>query len=163
MRGRVWKFGDSVDTDIIYPFYRYSSEEEVCLHTMEAYRPEFPKEVRRGDIIVAGRNFGCGSARPITVLFNVGVAAVVADSLSRLALRNAISLAQPVFIANGVTSIVEDGETLEVDYRAGTVRNVSTGADVPLRKYPPTIEGFYEAGGVLEYAYKRYVEEMSAG
>lgn len=162
IRGRVWKFGDSVDTDVINPFYRYPSEEEVRLHTMEAYRPEFPNEVKQGDILVAGRNFGCGSARPIAVLYSVGIAAIVAESMSRLALRNCISLAQPVFMAPGITSMVDDGEQLEIDYPGGIVRNVKSGAEIALQKYPQAIEGFFAAGGILEFAHKRYVDEMSS-
>ncbi len=162
IQGRVWKFGDSVDTDVINPFYRYGSEEEVRKHTMEAYRPEFPTEVRLGDILVAGSNFGCGSARAITVLYTVGISAIVAESLSRLALRNCISLAQPVFIARGITEIVEDGDVLEIDYPSGVVRNTASDKSVQLQKYPPTIEGFFDAGGVLGFAYKRYMEESRA-
>ncbi len=81
IRGRVWKFGDSIDTDAINPYYRYPTMEELKQHTMEAYRPEFPKEVKPGDIIVAGRNFGCGSRRPGIVLREVGIAAIVAESV----------------------------------------------------------------------------------
>ena len=77
IKGRVWKFGDSVETDAINPYYQYPTMEELKLHTLEAYRPEFPKEVKRGDILVAGRNFGCGSSRPGLVLREVGIAAIV--------------------------------------------------------------------------------------
>src|SRR5690606_4454618 len=72
IRGRVWKFGDSIETDAINPYYRYPTMAELKLHTMEAYRPAFPREVRPGDVLVAGRNFGCGSSRPGLVLREVG-------------------------------------------------------------------------------------------
>ena len=87
-RGRVWKFGDSVETDAINPYYKYPTMEELKQHTMEAYRPEFPREVQRGDILVAGRNFGCGSSRPGVVLMEVGIAAIVVESVSRLFFRD---------------------------------------------------------------------------
>ena len=107
VRGRVWKFGDSIETDAINPYYRYPTMEELKQHTMEAYRPEFPKEVKPGDILVAGRNFGCGSSRPGLVLREVGIVAIVAESVARLFLRNSIARAIPIFMAPGITGIVQ--------------------------------------------------------
>src|SRR5829696_2691424 len=159
IRGRVWKFGDSIETDAINPYYRYPTMDELKLHTMEAYRPEFPNEVKAGDILVAGRNFGCGSSRPGLVLREVGIVAIVAESVSRLFLRNSIARAIPIFMAPGITGIVKDGETLEVDYRGGLVRNPATGASVELRKFPPLIEEIFSCGGLPEFAHERYVRE----
>lgn len=160
-RGRVWKFGDSIETDAINPYYRYPTMEELKQHTMEAYRPEFPREVKPGDILIAGRNFGCGSSRPGLVLREVGIVAIIAESVARLFLRNSIARAIPIFMAPGITGIVNDAETVEVDYRAGTVRNAATGATVALRKFPPLIERIFAAGGLPEYAYQRYVRETA--
>jgi len=161
IRGRVWKFGDSIETDAINPYYQYPTMAELKEHTMEVYRPEFPKEVRPGDILVAGRNFGCGSSRPGLVLREVGIAAIVAESVARLFLRNSISRAIPIFVAPGVTEIIEDGGTLEVDYPAGAVRNPASGARRPLRKYPPAIEQIFECGGLPQFAYERYLREAA--
>lgn len=161
IRGRVWKFGDSIETDAINPYYRYPTMEELKQHTMEAYRPEFPQRVKPGDIMVAGRNFGCGSSRPGLVLREVGVAAIVAESVSRLFLRNSISRAIPIFVAPGVTGVVEDGETLEVDYPQGVVRNPASGKTVALRKFPPLIEQIFECGGLPEFARERYMREAA--
>jgi 3-isopropylmalate dehydratase small subunit len=161
LRGRVWKFGDSIETDAINPYYRYPTMEELKQHTMEAYRPEFPKEVKPGDILVAGRNFGCGSSRPGLVLREVGIVAIVAESVARLFLRNSIARAVPIFMAPGITGIVEDGEALEIDYSAGFVRNAASGASVALRKLPPLIEAIFSAGGLPEYAYQRYQREVA--
>jgi 3-isopropylmalate/(R)-2-methylmalate dehydratase small subunit len=160
-RGRVWKFGDSIETDAINPYYRYPTMDELKQHTMEAYRPEFPKEVKPGDILVAGRNFGCGSSRPGLVLREVGIVAIVAESVARLFLRNSIARAIPNFMAPGITEIVKDGETLEVDYPEGVVRNVANGASVELRKFPPLIEEIFACGGLPEFAYRRYQREMT--
>jgi 3-isopropylmalate/(R)-2-methylmalate dehydratase small subunit len=162
VRGRVWKFGDSIETDAINPYYRYPTMEELKLHTMEAYRPEFPKEVKAGDILVAGRNFGCGSSRPGLVLREVGIVAIVAESVARLFLRNSIDRAIPIFIAPGITGVVNDGEILELDYPNGTARNVASGASIALRKFPPLIEEIFSAGGLPEYAYERYIRETAA-
>jgi 3-isopropylmalate dehydratase small subunit len=161
LRGRVWKFGDSIETDAINPYYRYPTMEELKLHTMEAYRPEFPREVKPGDVLVAGRNFGCGSSRPGLVLREVGIVAIVAESVARLFLRNSIARAVPIFMAPGITRIVEDGETLEIDYAAGLARNGASGATVALRKFPPLIEAIFTAGGLPEYAFERYHREAA--
>ncbi len=163
IRGRVWKFGDSIETDAINPYYRYPTMEELKQHTMEAYRPEFPQQVKPGDIVVAGRNFGCGSSRPGLVLREVGVAAIIAESVSRLFLRNSISRAIPIFVAPGVTGIVEDGERLEVDYPGGVVRNPASGKSVALRKFPPMIEQIFECGGLPEFARERFMREGALG
>lgn len=159
IRGRVWKFGDSIETDAINPYYRYPTMDELKQHTMEAYRPEFPREVKAGDILVAGRNFGCGSSRPGLVLREVGIAAILAESVARLFLRNSIARAIPIFMAPGVSGIVRDGETLEIDYPAGVVRNPATDASVNLRKFPPLIEQIFAAGGLPEFAYERFMRE----
>lgn len=163
IRGRAWTFGDSIETDAINPYYRYPTMDELKLHTMEAYRPEFPQQVKPGDILVAGRNFGCGSSRPGLVLREVGIAAIVVESVSRLFLRNSIARAIPIFQAPGVTDIVQDGETLEVDYRNGVVRNPGSGATVSLRKFPELIEQIFECGGLPEFAYERYLREEALG
>jgi len=162
IRGRVWKFGDSIETDAINPYYRYPNMEDLKQHTMEVYRPEFPKEVKPGDILVAGRNFGCGSSRPGIVLREVGIAVIIAESVSRLFLRNSIARAIPIFMAPGICGIIEDGETLEVDYPQGRVRNPLSGASVELRKFPVLIEQIFECGGLPEFARERYLREAAA-
>ena len=155
--GRVWKFGDSVDTDSINPYYLYPAMEDLKKHTLES----FPKEVKPGDIIVAGRNFGCGSHRPGLVLREIGIAAIVVESASRLFLRNSIALPMPIFIAPDIGKIIKDGEMLEVDYRNTRARNIATGAIAALRKYPPTIEAIFESGGMPAFARKRYLAETA--
>lgn len=161
LRGRVWVFGDSIDTDSMNPYYKYTTMEELKAHTLESFRPEFPKQVKPGDIIVAGRNFGCGSHRPATVLREVGVAAILVESASRLFLRNTIALPMPIYVAPGINGIVKDGETLEVDYKASIARNVGTGRTVAIPKFPPMIERIYECGGLPQLAYQRYMAETA--
>jgi 3-isopropylmalate dehydratase small subunit len=160
-RGRVWKFGDSVESDAINPYYKYPAMADLKQHTMEAYRPEFPKEVRPGDIIVAGRNFGCGSSRPGLVLREVGISVILVESVARLYLRNNIARGIPIFMAPGITGIVQDGDELDVDYSAGTAANLKTGASVAIRKFPPLIERIFAAGGLPEVAYARYMAETA--
>lgn len=159
--GRVWKFGDSVDTDSINPYYLYPTMEELKKHTLESFRPEFPKEVKPGDIIVAGRNFGCGSHRPGLVLREVGVAAIVVESASRLFLRNNIALPLPIFVAPGISEVIKDGETLEIDYAHKMARNAKTGASAPIRGFPAMIERIFECGGLVALTRERYAAETT--
>ena len=159
IRGRVWKFGDFIDTDAISPSENFPTMEELKKHTMESYRPEFPREVKPGDIIVAGRNFGCGSSRPGHVLREVGIIAIVVESTTALFLRNSVSRAIPIFIVPGITGIINDKETLEIDYLKGVVRNTGSGANVQIRKFPPLIENIYKSGGLPEFARERYLAE----
>lgn len=159
---RAWVFGDNLDTDVITPGrYMKLPVEEIAQHCLEAVSPEFSTRVKPGDVVVAGRNFGCGSSRPGLVLREVGIAAIVAESVARLFLRNSISRAIPIFVAPGVSGIIEDGATLEVDYPAGVVRNPASGANVRLRKYPPAIEQIFECGGLPQFAYERYLRESA--
>ncbi|MEI9803423.1 MAG: 3-isopropylmalate dehydratase [Pseudolabrys sp.] len=159
--GRVWKFGDSVDSDSINPYYIYPDMKDMVHHTLEAFRPEFPKEVKPGDIIVAGRNFGCGSHRPGPVLRVIGIAAILVESASRLFLRNNIALPLPIFIVPGITAIIDDGQTLEVNYNKGIATNVTTGATAAMRKYPAMIEHIFACGGLPQLARERYLKENS--
>jgi 3-isopropylmalate dehydratase small subunit len=163
IRGRVWKFGDSVDTNIIAPLHvmRAGKIEEVAQHTMAALRPEFPAQVRPGDIIVAGANFGCGSHRQEAnlVLEKVGIRAIVAESVARIFLRTSINLAYPTLVAPGISSLVEDHQELEIDYRNGTIRALHSGAELPLPKYPPAVEKIFAAGGILTLLKERCVKE----
>src|SRR5574342_1094051 len=139
IRGRVWKFGDSVDTNVIAPLHvmRKGEIEELAQHTMAALRPEFPAQVRPGDIVVAGANFGCGSHRQEAnlVLEKVGIKAIVAESVARIFLRTSINLAYPTLVAPGVSSLVEDHEELEINYPERKIRNPRSGREIALPKY----------------------------
>ena len=163
IRGRVWKFGDSVDTNIIAPLHvmRKGEIEEIAQHTMAAVRPEFPAQVRPGDIIVAGANFGCGSHREEAnrVLEKVGIRAIIADSVARIFLRTSINLAYPTLVAPGVTSLVEEHDELEIDYPRGAIRNLRSGRELALPKYPASVEQIFAAGGILTLLKQRCVKE----
>ncbi len=163
IRGRVWKFGESVDTNIIAPLHvmRKGEIEEIAHHTMAALRPEFPEQVRPGDIVVAGANFGCGSHREEAnlVLEKVGIRAIIAESVARIFLRTSINLAYPTLVAPGVSSLVEDHEELEIDYPKGTIRNLRSGKELPLPKYPPSVEQIFAAGGILTLLRERCLRE----
>lgn len=158
-RGRVWKFGDSIDTDIISP--GGDKEGNSIRSTMTALRPEFPTSVKNGDILVAGRNFGCGSHRESAnvVLHDVGLSVIIAESFARIFFRVGISLGFPIIIAPGITGIVEDGEELEVDYGKKKIRNLKTGKMIRFNPYPDSIQEIFDAGGLLPLLKKRYDQE----
>ena len=159
MRGRVWKFGDSIDTDIIAPGGQRG--EQLRQTTMEAVRPEFAQKARPGDIIVAGRNFGCGSSREKAnvILRAVGIQAIVAESVARIFFRVSVSIAFPNFIAPGIAQIVEDGEELVIDYASGEASNPVTGRAVKLVKFSPSVEHIFNAGGLVPLLKERYERE----
>ena len=149
IKGRVWKFGDSINTDIIAP----QGDRGLHLHetTMAAIRPDFPSNVRPGDILVTGKNFGCGSHREEAnlIIKNIGIQAILAESVARLFFRISISLAFPTFIAPGITSIIEDQEMVEIDYVAGTATNLITNKQIFIRKFSPSVENIFHAGGII--------------
>jgi len=158
-KGRVWKFGDSVDTDIISPG---GDKEGWSVHsTMSALRPEFPANVKPGDILVAGKNFGCGSHRESAneVLHDIGISVIVAESVARIFFRVSISLGYPIFIAPGISDIVEDGDELEIDYVKGIARNTKTGQSVKVASFSSSIMEIFEAGGLLPLLKTRYERE----
>jgi len=151
--GRVWKYGSYVDTDVMYPA-RYLTEfrpEEMARHCMEGLDPTFAREVRPGDIIVAGRMFGIGSARehaPVAIKAS-GVAAVVAPSFARAFHRNAINIGLPVVECDGIDREAEKGDELEVDLVEGTVLNRRTGRLLRASRYPEFMLGIIQAGGLM--------------
>lgn len=151
--GRVWKFGDDISTDLLAPgAYAVAPLEERKRHVLESVRPEFPGEVRPGDVVVAGRNFGCGSSRETAPegLQALGVACVVAESFARIFFRNAVALGLPVLPCPGVSDLFEDGDLAEVVVSEARVRNVRTGRELRGRPLPPLMLEILQAGGILE-------------
>lgn len=165
--GKVWKFGDRISTDFMMPGHRVLanpdlSVEEAAKFCMEANRPGWAEnEVEPGDIIVGGINFGCGSSRNGSQSLNaLGIAVVLAESVSRIHLRNAVNTGLPTLVAPGITDFVEEGQRLEVNIVTGMVKNLDTGgtfqADAWEKGSPP-----YEilmAGGLDSYMRKKLKE-----
>ena len=148
--GRVWLFGDAVNTDDMYPgFAMRLPVPEAARHMFDASRPEWPALVRAGDIIVGGRRFGLGSARPVPLLLReLGVSCVLAEEFSSLFLRNCINHGLPALAVPGVSAAFDEGDVAEVDVVAARVRNASTGHELTGKPYPPMVLELLRLGGV---------------
>ena len=156
IRGRVWKFGDDIDTDSMAPFHALTQPPEVRKRTMFPARPEFAQQVQAGEIIVAGRNFGCGSSREQAPenLRLAGIAAVVAESFARIYFRNGIAMGFPQVVCPGIAAACEEGHIVEIDLEAAMVTNLSAitaGAPVTLqaRAYAAPMLAILRAGGLM--------------
>ncbi|MDI6866391.1 3-isopropylmalate dehydratase small subunit [Methanoculleus sp.] len=150
---RVWKFGDDVDTDAIIPgrFLTIYDPAELAKHVFEGTRDEFAVEVREGDIVVAGRNFGCGSSRehaPLALL-GAGVKIVVAKSFARIFYRNAINTGLLPLVCPE-TDAIQDGEVISVDIEGGYIE--VNGRRLPIEPVPDFMKRIVEAGGLVAYA-----------
>lgn len=151
--GNVWKFGDNVDTDVIIPgkYLRTTDMSVFASHVMEGIDPEFSKKVRNGDIIVAGKNFGCGSSReqaPLALKY-AGIACVVAESFARIFFRNAINVGLPIIEAR---IDCKEGDIIEIDLMNGIVRNNQK--TYPATKLPDFLLEILSDGGLVEHRKK---------
>lgn len=152
--GRVWKYGDDVNTDVIFPgkyTYSISDPQEMAQHALEDLDPAFAENVQPGDIIVAGKNWGCGSSREqaVTCLKAAGVGAIVARSFARIYFRNCINQALPIVTCNAVEA-VEKGDEITIDFAAGTVTTPAGVYTFP--PLAPEVMEILEAGGLIPYA-----------
>jgi 3-isopropylmalate/(R)-2-methylmalate dehydratase small subunit len=155
IQGRVWKYGDNVDTDAIIParYLNVSTAEELAAHCMEDIDAGFAEAVQPGDVIVAGENFGCGSSRehaPLAIK-GAGVGAVVARSFARIFFRNAVGVGLPILESPGAVADAKAGHRLEVDLERGQIRNLTTGAVHGAEPYPPFMMEIVQAGGLIPY------------
>jgi 3-isopropylmalate/(R)-2-methylmalate dehydratase small subunit len=149
--GRVWKFGDEINTDLILPHVAFrlpkSEQHKLCF---EAIRPGWVNAVRPGDLIVAGENFGMGSGRPVgPILRTCGIVGIVAESINGLCLRNCLNFSLPGIDCPGVTAIFEDGDTARVDFLTGLVENVTRGTSIQGKALAPLLAEMVMAGGVI--------------
>ena len=161
MSGRIFLFGDDIDTDQLAPGqYMKGGLAELAAHCLEAVRPDFPATTKPGDIIVAGRNFGMGSSREqaAEALRYLGVAGVVARSFAGIFYRNAINLGLPVLIAEGDLTDVEDGDRAELDLESGELRPASSGP-VRLEPLPDNLKTLLAAGGPVPHLKRRFAAE----
>ncbi len=153
MKGTAWKFGNDIDTDIIVPgrYLIYTDEKILSSHCMEGLDENFSKKCKKGDFIVAGTNFGCGSSRehaPIAIK-GAGIRAVIAESFARIFYRNATNVGVPLLEAPGITRIVNNGDEIEVDMDNCIIKSQS--GEITFKKMPEFMLNILEKGGLIEY------------
>ncbi len=158
IKGRVFRFGKDVDTDVIIParYLNTTDPKELAKHCMEDIDPDFPKKVKKGDIIVADTNFGCGSSRehaPIAIKA-CGISLVIAKSFARIFYRNAFNVGLPLLEGGDWIDEIEEGDVLEVDIEKGEVRNETKGKVYNTKPIPPFMIDILKAGGLIGFAKK---------
>ncbi|HTX72750.1 MAG TPA: 3-isopropylmalate dehydratase small subunit [Rectinemataceae bacterium] len=164
-RGKTFRYGDNVDTDVIIPARYLNSADaaELALHCMEDLDREFTARVRPGDVIVAGSNFGCGSSRehaPMAIKAS-GIACVVAASFARIFYRNAINIGLPILECPEAAEGVAAGDELEIELAEGRVRNLTSGKEYRAQPYPEFMRSIMEAGGLIEYTRSRMPKSVA--
>jgi 3-isopropylmalate/(R)-2-methylmalate dehydratase small subunit len=161
VRGRARKFGDNIDTDTITPAPTlHLPPEEMKRHAFEPIKPNFCETVKQGDIIVAGHNFGCGSSREqaTDVVRELGIRYIVCESMARIYFRNCIALGLYPIMANGVSSMFNEGDEVEIDLAQGVVKNPKISESASFKPLVGTTKELLEGGGILPVL-KRIVEE----
>jgi len=158
IKGKVWKYGDDINTDVIFPgkyTYTVTDPQEMARIAMEDLDPNFAKEVKPGDVVVGGKNFGCGSSREQAAfcLKYAEVGAVVATSFSRLYFRNCINAGLPVIQSSEAAEAIRNGETVEIDLEKGVV--TCAAGEFTFPPLPDAVLGIFEAGGLIPYTRKR--------
>jgi len=158
-RGKAWKFGNDIDTDLIIParYLNTSDPAELAGHCMEDADPTFAARVKPGDLIVAGKNFGCGSSRehaPIA-LKAAGVSCVIAQTFARIFYRNAFNIGLPIFEAPEAADQISAGDEITVDARTGQITNQTTGKTWRATPVPPFMQQIIAAGGLINYVAER--------
>lgn len=152
-KGRVHKFGDNVDTDVIIParYLNRSDEEWLASHCMEDIDADFAKKVKAGDIMVAEANFGCGSSRehaPIAIKAS-GISCVIASTFARIFYRNAINIGLAILECDEAAKDIKDGDEVEVDFDSGVISNITTGKTYQAQPFPPFIQNIIKNGGLM--------------
>lgn len=151
IRGRAWVFGDNVDTDLIVPGqYLMAPIEEQARHVFEAIEPSFIHEVKSGDIIVGGKNFGCGSSREMApqVLKHLGVGCILAEDFARIFFRNAIAIGLPTMSAKGISGKIERFEDLSISLDTGHIHVMQSGLQFQATPLPEKMREIIDAGGI---------------
>ncbi|MBI4537207.1 MAG: 3-isopropylmalate dehydratase [candidate division NC10 bacterium] len=152
MDGRVWVFGDHINTDLMCPgAYQWGTWEEIRPHVLEACNPRFPKEVGPGDVIIAGRNFGCGSSREKAPknLKHLGIRCVVAESFGRLFFRNCIAIGLPILPCGNVASRFETGDRARIDVEQAVVENCTRGLRLTAEPLSREMIDTLREGGII--------------
>ena len=158
--GKVFRYGNNVDTDVIIParYLNTSDHKELASHCMEDIDSGFVKNVKKGDIIVAGRNFGCGSSRehaPIAIKES-GISCVIAESFARIFYRNALNIGLPILECKAASEEIAAGDTVSVDYSIGVITDETTGKTYSAEPFPPFMQRLIQAGGLAQYVKENF-------
>ncbi len=153
LKGKTWKFGDDVNTDEIIParYLNTSDPEELASHCMEDADPEFMKKISAGDIIIGGKNFGCGSSRehaPIAIKA-ARISLVIAESFARIFYRNSINIGLPIIESPEAAREIGEGDAIEVDLDRGEIRNLTAGKTYKAKPFPPFMQEIVKKGGLM--------------
>ena len=153
-KGRVFKYGDNIDTDVIIParYLNTSDPGELAAHCMEDIDTEFVKNVKKGDIMVGTKNFGCGSSRehaPIAIKAS-GISCVIASSFARIFYRNAINIGLPILECADAAEAISNGDEVEVDFSTGDIHDLTTGKSFKAQPFPEFIQDIIASGGLIE-------------
>lgn len=153
IRGKVWKFGDNVNTDVMSPGFAHSMPWEQKKRLILHIHPAFTQQVKPGDIIVAGKNWGCGSSRETAPanLMKLGIACIVAESFGRIFFRNSVALGLPNIICPGVSRAFQEGNELELELENGIVRNLTEGLDLKGEQLPELLLTILNSGGIMSF------------
>lgn len=154
-KGRVFKYGDNVDTDVIIParYLNITDGMELAKHCMEDIDKEFVNKVEKGDIIVAQKNFGCGSSRehaPL-VIKCAGVSCVIAETFARIFYRNAINIGLPIIECAEASKAIDAGDEVEIDFDSGMIHNITKNESYKGQAFPPFMQKIISAGGLVNY------------
>ncbi len=162
-QGTVFKYGDNVDTDVIIParYLNSSDPAELATHCMEDIDKEFVHKVKQGDIIVADKNFGCGSSRehaPIAIKAS-GVACVIAETFARIFYRNAINIGLPIIECPEAAKGIQAGDEVKVDFDSGVITNLTKGTSFQGQAFPPFMQKIIKAEGLVNYINQKETEK----
>jgi 3-isopropylmalate/(R)-2-methylmalate dehydratase small subunit len=154
-KGTVIRYEDNVDTDVIIParYLATSDPAELAKHCMEDIDPDFGKKIKKGDIIVAGKNFGCGSSRehaPIAIQAS-GISVVIAETFARIFYRNAINIGLPIVECKEASENIKNGDTVSVDFNTGIITDETTGRTFKGQAFPPFMQKIIDDGGLVNY------------
>lgn len=157
--GKTWKFGNDIDTDAIIParYLNTSDPAELAKHIMEDADKDFPSKVKKGDIIIAGRNFGCGSSRehaPIAIKAS-GIQAVIAQSFARIFYRNSFNIGLPIFESQEASEKIKEGDEIEIDADKGVIKNITKNEIYHANQIPPFMQELISSGGLVEWTKKK--------
>lgn len=155
IKGRVFKYGDNVDTDVIIParYLNISDRTELASHCMEDIDGEFVKNVKPGDIMAAGKNFGCGSSRehaPLVIKLS-GIKCIIAETFARIFYRNAVNIGLPIMECVDAARDIENGDNIEVDLKSGIIKNITKGRTYQAESFPGFMQDIIKAEGLINY------------